>query len=70
MMEVMAELSRPQRLCAIDTTAHADHVNNNVFAEMPFPISLDVRLATAAHYTDSERSQACWIVRLDDFDGW
>ena len=70
MMEVMAELSRPQRLCAIDTTAHADHVNNNVFAEMPLPISLDVGLAIAANHTNSECSQACWIVRLDNFDRW
>lgn len=69
-MEVMAELSRPQRLCAIDTTAHADHVNNNVFAEMPLPISLDVGLAIAANHTNSECSQACWIVRLDNFDRW
>lgn len=31
-----------------------DHVNNNVFTEMPFPISLDVRLAIAADYTNPE----------------
>ena len=70
MMDVMVELSEPQRLRAVNTTAHADHVNNNVFAEMPFPISLDVGLAIAANHTNSECSQACWIVRLDNLDRW
>jgi hypothetical protein len=37
---------------------------------MSFPISLDIGLAVAANYTNSECPQACWIVRLDDFDGW
>ena len=47
-----------------------DHVNNNVFAEMPFSISLDVGLAIAANYTNAECSQARWIARLDDLDWW
>jgi hypothetical protein len=43
-------------------------VDNNVFAEIPFPSSLDVGLAIAANQTYPERSQACWVVRLDDLD--
>lgn len=37
---------------------------------MAFPISLDVGLAVAGNYTNSERPQSCWIIRLDNFDGW
>jgi hypothetical protein len=37
---------------------------------MPFSISLDVWLAIAADHANSECSQTCWIVRLDNFDGW
>ena len=47
-----------------------DHVNNNVFAEMPFPISLNVGLAIAADNPNAQCSQTCWVVRLDDFDWW
>lgn len=32
--------------------------------------SLDIRLAIAADYANSERSQTSWIVGFDDFDGW
>jgi len=46
-----------------------DCVDDNVFAGMMFPISLDVGLAMAADHPNSECSQACRIIRLDDFYG-
>lgn len=49
---------------------NVDHVNSNVFAEMSSPISLNVGLAITANYTNSECSQACWVVRLDDLNRW
>lgn len=33
-----------------------DHVNNNVFAEMPFPISLNVGLAISADHPNPKCS--------------
>lgn len=58
MVEGMVELSRrsvfalsmPQLMLGVD------HINNNVFAEMPFPISLNVGLAIAADHPNAKCS--------------
>ena len=58
MAEAMVELPRrsvfalsmPQLMLGVD------HFNNNVFAEMPFPISLNVGLAIAADHPNAKCS--------------